>query len=486
MRSRLLGLVLVAVHMSGAYAAHAEGAADREPESLAPLELEEVLRSVDAFYPLLLAAEAERGAVAGRLDSARGSFDTRLTAEGDLRPAGFYESYSGGATLEQPTRLWGTRFFAGYRIGRGDYAAYEGGRQTDDSGEVRGGFEIPLLRGGAIDEPRARLQQADLDLRRIDPEIQLQRIEFRRQASLAYWGWLASQRGVGVEARLLEVAEARQGQIEGRVSRGALPRIDLTDNERLIVDRQIRLRGAERDAQQAAIDLSLFLRDDAGDPIIVDSERMPAEFPTEDEPSRERLARDVERAGSDHPLLKALDLEVERAEVELELARNDRLPAVDFLLEGSRDTGSSDPGISSEGTISSAPRGDTEVRALVRFELPIQRREADGRAQAVRAKLRRLENHLRFAGDRIVADIRRAMEGLEAAFVQTQAARRNLELAQQLRRAEERKLMLGTSNLIDVNIREIQAAEAARALIEAQAEYFRALAVYRAAVAVES
>jgi outer membrane protein TolC len=56
-------------------------------------------------------------------------------------------------------------------------------------------------------------------------------------------------------------------------------------------------------------------------------------------------------------------------------------------------------------------------------------------------------------------------------------------LAEKLRRAEERKLSLGLSNLIDVNIRELQAASAAQALIEAQAGYFLALADYEAAAA---
>ena len=57
------------------------------------------------------------------------------------------------------------------------------------------------------------------------------------------------------------------------------------------------------------------------------------------------------------------------------------------------------------------------------------------------------------------------------------------ELAARLQFGEERKFELGSSNLIDVNIREIQTADAARALIFAQAAYFRAIARYEAAIA---
>lgn len=451
-----------------------------------PLKLEDVLAAVDRHYPLLEAVEAERETAAGELMAAEGSFDTRLVGLGDLRPAGYYESYAGEARVEQPTKLWGARLFGGYRIGRGDFPSYQGGRQTDRGGEARIGLELPLLRGGPIDASRAGIEQAELDLARFGPEIRLRRIDFRRQAALAYWDWVAAGLGVGVGERLLAVAERRQRQIEGRVERGLLPAIDLADNERLIVDRSMRLRGAQRDARQAAIELSLFLRNTEGDPIIVSPERLPPDFPVEAEPTAEQLLRDLAQAADSHPLLAAFELAVERAQVDFDLAQNEGLPAVDLRVEGSQDFGSSVVGLSSEGSLSREARGDAELKALIRLELPVQRREARGRMQAARARLSRLQSEQRFARDRISAEIRRAMADLEAAYAQTLTARRNLELARQLQRAEERKLLLGKSNLIDVNIRELQAADADRTLIETQAAYFRAHARYAAAAAIDS
>lgn len=102
----------------------------------------------------------------------------------------------------------------------------------------------------------------------------------------------------------------------------------------------------------------------------------------------------------------------------------------------------------------------------------------------VRAELARLDYEAGYARDQIETDIRRAMASIEAAYDQTQLARENLELSMRLQRAEERKLSLGSSNLIDVNIRELQTADASRALVFAQAAYFRAIARYEAAVAI--
>ena len=74
------------------------------------------------------------------------------------------------------------------------------------------------------------------------------------------------------------------------------------------------------------------------------------------------------------------------------------------------------------------------------------------------------------------------MASLEAAYDQSLLARKNFKLSTQLQKGEERKFSLGLSNLIDVNIRELQTADAARALVFAQAAYFRAVARYDAAV----
>ncbi|HEM47180.1 MAG TPA: transporter, partial [Alphaproteobacteria bacterium] len=302
-------------------------------------------------------------------------------------------------------------------------------------------------------------------------------------ASIAYWRWLAAGRSVEVGRHLLEVAEARQRQISGRVERGILAEVDLIDNERLIVDRRIRLRGARRDVEQAAIALSLYLRDAEGDPVIPAADRLPGDFPPEDPPSRERLEADLAWAAKSHPVLRSFALARSQAEVELALARNELLPAVDVKIEGSQDFGSASPGIDTLGRLSLDPKSDTEVKALIEFELPVQRREARGRLQTATAKLARIQSRARYAGDEIAAEIRRAMAGLEAAYEQTLGARENLDLALRLEAAEERRLLLGTSNLIDVNIRELQAASAGVALIESQAAYFRALADYRAAAA---
>ena len=282
------------------------------PEPGAPLTLEDIQRSVQFHYPLLQAVLLERDARMEAERKALGAFDLGLSATGRLDAVGFYESSGADASLEQQTTLWGARLMAGYRNSRGDYPSYYGDRLTDSKGELRVGATLPLLRGGAIDKARAELGRARIGLESVTPEIVLEQIGMLRDASIAFWRWLAAGRTVEIAHSLLEVAEERQEQIAGRVERGNEPEIDLVDNQRLVVERRGILRGAERDLAQAAIRLSLFLRNDQGEPMLPSTDRMPSVFPQENLPNPQIVERDLELARQSHPILQRLAFQREQ------------------------------------------------------------------------------------------------------------------------------------------------------------------------------
>ncbi len=451
-----------------------------------PLTVDEVRESANAFFPLIQAFRMEEGARNAQRQSRAGAFDTRLSLDGDVRPLGFYENWSGGGALEQPTQLWGSIFSLRYRSSDGDFPSYDGGRLTDSSGEVAIGVDLPLLRGGLIDKRRAALRGAEIERESFTPELELELIRVIRASTVAYWDWVATGRIVEVVEDLLEVAEQRQSNIARRVERGSEARINLRDNLRLVVERRARLRGAQRNFRQATLTLSLFLRVPSGERRIVDASNIPREFPDEKLLDPFVVERELELARSEHPRLRKLALDRERLLLDLKLAKNDVLPKLNMGLEGSRDFGGSRAGIDETGKLSSDSRSATEVRMKMRFELPVQLRDARGRLGVARIRLSQLNRRILFAEGEIETEALFALEALEAAHQQTIYARENLSLANYLRDAEARKLRAGLSNLIDLNIRENQAASAAQGLVEAQQDYFRALADYRARVASDT
>jgi outer membrane protein TolC len=450
----------------------ASEAAEMAVGSETALSLAEVLRSVERHHPLVAAVLEERAMADARQLASRGAFDLRFEAGSKLKPEGFYETYEAGVGLKQPTTLWGSEFYAGYRIGDGDFAAWDGDLLTNEGGEFRAGVRVPLLRDRAIDKRRAGLREADLDVAVSTPLIERNLLELRQAATMA-----SSGMRVSLARQLLEIAEVRQVQLKRRVDRGAVPEIDLVDNERLILERQARRIDAERAFEQATVNLGLFLRDENGMPRPARAENLPRGFPEEFKPDSASLESDVEEALERQPLLQQLALEIEKAELKLQLAENRYLPGLAVSVGASNDVGAA----------AKFPddKGPAVLEARLEFELPVQRREARGEIAEATAKLRQLREKLRFTEDKIAADVRKSVIALTAAHDQVDATRRNQELADRLRLAEERKLDLGTSNLLSVNIRELQAFDAAAKLISTQADYFKALANYQFAIGGE-
>jgi hypothetical protein len=150
------------------------------------LTLHEVLDSVRQQYPPMLAALIERDVAAGRLQSARGTFDFQFFSRLFDAPSGYYQSTTVDTGFEQFTGLWGSTLFGGYRITTGGLLPDYEKNRTQGSGEPRIGFRLPLLRDGSIDRRRATLIKARLDKDLADPLIHRQQIDFIRAATAGY------------------------------------------------------------------------------------------------------------------------------------------------------------------------------------------------------------------------------------------------------------------------------------------------------------
>ena len=447
------------------------GTAHAEREALL---FDDVVRSVEAQFPLVLAALEEVEIAAGELQSAQGGFDTRLKAGGEFGVDGFYENERVKVSIEQPTAAWGATFFGGYKLGTGDFPIWEGGYKTRAGGEFAAGVRVPLLAGRQVDERRTNLWRARLAQEQADPFVLRKRLEATLKAALAYWKWVAAGQKFEIAQRLLALAENRQAGVVLAVDEGELPQIALIENQRLIVERQSILINAERSLQQTAIELSLYWRDAEGNPRLPGPERLPVEMPVPRDPALTIKEGDAQFALAQRPEVRELELEVTRLRLELEQAENSLLPRLDLGVAGSKDTGDtvSDPD----------DKGPFEFDAFVTFDLPLQRRSAKGKTRTVAAKKAKLERELQLVRDRVVADVRDAASALNQTWLRLAQVRENVRLAGALEQAERLRFQEGESDLLRVNLREQQTASAASMLVDVLAEHFRSLADYRASL----
>lgn len=452
------------------------GRADEEAEDApyAEIELSDVLRAVETHFPLVLAALEEVEIAEGKLQQSRGSFDTRLGASGAFDLEGFYESETLDFGVEQPLEFWGLNVSSGYRIGRGDFAVYDGKRKTNKDGEWRLGVTMPLLAGREIDARRVSLWRARLARDAAAPLVLEKRLEATLKAAQSYWKWVGAGRRREIAVRLLALAEDRMAQIELAVREGLLAAINLTENQRLIVDRRAALLRAERSLQEAALTLSLFWRDERGQPATPRDELLPYEFPAPREVNAVLRAEDEDLALAQRPELRRVEVELERLQLELELARNDVLPRLDAGVFGSQDLGSA--------VSTPDDKEPFELTALLRFQLPLQRSLARGQVRENEAKLRKLTRERQFLVDTLRNEVRDVTSALTQTWLRIAQAEENVRLANELAQAERVQLEAGQSDLLRVNLREQQAAAAAGGLVDVYEEYFRALAEYRAAL----
>lgn len=445
------------------------------------LTLDDVLRTVSANFPLLLAVEQERQIAAGRRLSAEGAFDTTFRG-GSTNQEGSFGNSRLDFGLEQPTPYNGLTTFAGYRLGLGDFPIYNGGQKTGNGGEFRAGFLLPLLRDGSIDRRRAAIRQARIAERLADPTIRRAELDALRAAARAYWAWVAAGERYRIQQELLTLAADRQKFLDTRVKVAKdRSQIDASENERSVLARRELVRAADLSLQQAALELSVFLCDAELNALVPTADRLPAARPEGDPPapSADNLDADVRLALTQRPELQRLQLLRERAAIDRTLARNQMLPALNVGAAATQDLGESSKTFTGTGPFASDKTG---VALSVSMDLPIQRRDARGRELEAAAVTNQLLLQEKAQQNAIRAEIQEAFARLEQTRQRLDLARRELAVAREVVRQGTALVQNALQDVLFLNIREFNAADAQTKVVILQAEYRRAYADYLTAL----
>jgi outer membrane protein TolC len=370
--------------------------------------------------------------------------------------------------------LWGGgSVSAGYRLGRGDIQPWYQERVTNEGGEFSVGFGIPFIKNRTIDDRRAELLKAQQDTLAVEPIIRQQSLEIALLAADAYWTWLANNAKLTVQRELLEIALTRKSQIERSIQLGERPDAANVDNLRLISTRQTSLIVAQRRVESAAIKLSLFLRDAAGQPVLIGQSMRDSQFPPVEIARLNAFDADQRFALENRPELQFLSNQAERLRIELQQAGNIGLPELNWMVDAAQDSG--------------APSSDKRDKSQFELESGLvgywepQQRKMLGKQQAVRGKLTQLQFKRQMVSDKITAELRDARSALNAAARKYDQTRANAELARQTANIFRRSFEEGDIDLIILNIYEEAEAAAKSDVIDARAEYRVAEALYQVA-----
>ncbi len=429
-----------------------------------PLHFDEVLQSVSAHDPRIRQAVAQLRKAEAKTTAARGAFDPRLEGDGKILTGAYYDLRQANVELRQPTTLWGSELFVGYRVGLGINERWPTYRddQTLSGGEVRAGIEVPIWRGGLIDPERAERARAIQLEEAAGQALSAAKLNLELAAARSYWNWVGTGQNREVAKALLDLAEQRDAQLRRRLAAGSIASFDVLDNERILLERKAFLVAAERAFEKATFELSLFLRDPQGLPIVASAQRVPERVSVApiDDLSVERAIDEVLAC---HPELEKARAELEAAEVDQKLSRNEVAPELRAVFAYSRDLGD----LTSTELDFTLPGNVFE--AGVKLSMPLLLRKERGRAGAARAAVAEKEAQLRFVSDQLRARTLDAASAVEAAQRRAGLTDEVVDTAAELAEGERRRFEVGSSNLIFVNLREQQAAMARMRYIEAVA-----------------
>jgi outer membrane protein TolC len=463
-------------------AAAGRGNGDRESEDRTvergedDLLLSDVIASLYRSYPEIAAARQQGALANGQLLEAYGNFDTKLDYHSLNEPTGFYENYRHGIGVARNT-WWGGYVAAGYRVGRGVFAPWYLERETETGGEFKVATVTPLLQGRAIDPNRVAVFQANLERQMAGPMVQQAILEASRDAAVIYWQWVAIGAILEAQRDLLELAEIRNEQFEFGVAAGKFAEIDLILNRQLVAERQAKLLETEQKFRETGFKLSLYLRNEFGQPLVPPDEWLPIHFPVIELPPLNNFQEDLIAALGRRPEPRLLQLEIRQIQFERQLASNQMLPRLDLVAEGSQDVG--EPGSKSDD------KGEFVLVIGVQGEVPIQRRKARGKLQQTTAKIVQLTEKLRLQENKIGAELQIAYNQLLLATEIVEAAETSLRAAFESLDRYRFAFDRGKVDLIVLNLVESKAFETEIKLVEAQQRWFESLANMQLALGLD-
>lgn len=375
-------------------------------------------------------------------------------------------------------------------------AQFEGSRATTNAGiqafspEYTSGWSLnvtqPVLRDLIWNQPWTQVKTSRLVLESSEEDFRRAVMDTVTSTEDAYWALIAQDEARRVAQKSLETAQALLDQTRTQYEVGVVSKVEVTEAEAGLSEREVNLIRAEnqyRNQQDVLIDLVLGpgLRSSSTLEIV------PTDRPEEYVPYEIDVETAVQRAFENRPEIVLATKEIERQEVQLKFARNQRLPSLDGQLRYGETGLSGDPNPDfafgppfplGQGGFSNTydDYSDNPVfsaRALL--SIPLPNTSARHNVSKTELELSRAETRRRRLEQTIILEVRRAARNLQASQEGIDAARDAQRAAEEQLRAERIRLEYGESTPFDVLQREED-------LVDRENELIGAFQAYRTSV----
>ncbi|HXH32489.1 MAG TPA: TolC family protein [Bacteriovoracaceae bacterium] len=441
------------------------------------LSASKVKDSALKHHPSILAALEKLRAGEETVISARGAFDARIVSDYKRQTKHDWNTTLSRTQLEKPLRVANSKIYAGAEqiSNPSGFLApiYNSGNPITQTGNYSIlGLRASLWKNLLLDPDRAALAEAKYDARIARAEKELTVLDIGRYGQLAYWEWVTAQRVKNTYEELLRNGEMRNDYLVTRSKKGDIAQILVTENEQYVASRKGSVQAAKERLLRAQFSLSLFHRDEHGDPIIPSSTESFEDYPSNlaDLLANLDLNSNIDELMKKRPDMQNLALNVNKTEVYLELAKQDLKPQVDLTTEYFRRT-LAHPNI---------PRDYLMVIAQV--NIPIERNLGNGNIAAARARRMVAQKEMSFGQQSYKFEIMALRQALQLQLEQVVQSEIVFSKSKELVVSETYKLKTGGGNLFLVNIREEAQARAQASFHEARLTFMNTLLSYQSLV----
>lgn len=342
----------------------------------------------------------------------------------------------------------------------------------------------PLLKNRGPEAALAPLLIARANAVASDGDFRSKVLDIVASTRSAFFTFAAASRAVEVRRAALDLAQRTLDQTNARIAAGVAAQIDRLPAEATVASGREALIAAETAARDAGDELKNTMGVQAANEWIADLIPIApddAVGPPDDTDTFEEAARR-------RPEVMAQALRIEGAKLGEAAARNRTRPVLDLTVSGGLTGLAGSPrknpvlggsGDRFEGNLGDSLQEMTSGRYynwFVGLHTEIPWRFDRERAQYGQARLAKEQQHIQATAllDRIRTDVRKGRRDLESAIARIEASRVAVAAAEKSLEAEEKKLSLGRSTILDVLKLQQSLSEARLTLVQSQFDAYLA------------
>jgi outer membrane protein TolC len=393
--------------------------------------------------PYIYSAVGKQYIDAARIQSAQGGFDTKLSVEYDKKEYPLSTGEFSDIAFSKPTEN-GTEFIVGYRNAEGiqEYNNIK----TGSEGELRLGVKVPVFSLlNEMNERKYTLDAAKINAAQSTYESQNNLRSLYAHIVTSYYQLLYYNEVLKLEKRLLHKATKRNKFIEKRVRSGDLSDVAILESKQQIISREQRVLRTKNNYSQA---LQIFLKY-----LNMPQKEFDLKYVL---PSLKMLKMEkiifqdvVSQALKRRPDLKAL--ESQRSKLDLETAYNSlsAYPKLNLFAYGVHDINYG------EG-----------IKVGLQFDIPLERRSYKGKRIEIQKGITQLEEEKNRLLLELKTNLRNLMYSLDILNQNIDLGYKETKIVESLEKVENKKYEVGSSDLFQINQREIGTLEVKRKQLE--------------------